>query len=644
MKFSIFRNTLFFAISTYLFSCTSGMEHEKTVQVDPVQFENVTESISSELFRNSDSTYGFNIKIDNKIYIHQPIIPIHSGWTGFSTPESASNVARFLIARLNKKYAHFILEPGEMDSLLEFSNALGNQFQQNRTSLLQKALNTAFSFSLNSDSEKNNSYILPALPEPPLKVSWRSLGKVPFGKRSITFSFSIGDLVFIGAGEHNDEGSNDFWVYNTQADYWTSLASMPGIGRIGGISFSLKGKGYIGLGAKNGMATSSYRNDLYEYDPALNIWSEKAVFPGLARVDASYFVINEKAYAGLGNTGINQKDFYEFDPDKNSWRKIHDFDGGATSAAAGISMLGKGFITCGAWSRGYSKTLYEYIPITDHWELKEDFPGIARYYVNGHGIDSNLFIAVGGRGDGGAIHYNDCYLFNAKTGKWSGLPAYLTGPEGISRTGGGSVKGNIYMGTGFNGFFRDDWNVFEYYFSARKDTGIYDEGVCYPLRNDDNWEVYQECTGVNCYVGIAIKANEDLGDLCYNSKVENSINTEFRVQNKRIFIMPRMFRISTAKKPTEPYSIRLFFPRKEFDHIANLNRDSSAGLQSPGIKILIYDQIKSALTKCSDEVQIMQSRIIPATLYGYGFGQETWVADIMVDSKDFILRIAVIED
>ena len=61
--------------------------------------------------------------------------------------------------------------------------------------------------------------------------------------------------------------------YNTVTNSWIALANFPGIQRFTGSGFSINGKGYITCGI-NGFG-NPYLNDLWEYDPASNTWSQK---------------------------------------------------------------------------------------------------------------------------------------------------------------------------------------------------------------------------------------------------------------------------------------------------------------------------------------------------------------------------------
>lgn len=632
-------------MSVYNFSCNSELTDDSIQPADSTQVNGERKNVSFELIKNRDSTYGYDILLDGKMYIHQPIIPHNSGWQGFQSPEAASRMARFLVKRLKQNYPHFILTKSLADSLLARPDSIISGTNA-RNKLIHPSLDKFELFPAGfSVQSKTNQYPLPKLPDQLLKVTWRALGRAPFGERSITSSFSIGDWVYIGAGEHNDQITNDFWAYDTRTGAWTCLALIPESGRLSCISFVINGKGYLGLGALKSMTTFGFRNDFYEYDPVSNSWSPKANFPGPPRIDAAYFVINGKGYAGLGFSGTHEKDFYEFDPVKNSWKRIKDFKGGPVSAASGISVFGKGFVTCGDSPSENKRFLYEYLPETDSWEKREDFPGKPRYYSNGNGIDSNLFMAGGGRATAGAVNYRDYYLYNTQTGKWSGLPDYLIGPEGISRTGGGNVNGHIYAGTGFNGLFQDEWNVFEYYYTTRKDIGLYDETVCYPMKYDGSWELYQECTGGNCYAGMAIKATEKLGDLCYSSMVQTENDTvhEVKIQNRRVLLLPKSFWISTEKNPAKPYALRLFFSRESFEKLARAWNDAAGSeLNTSQIRIILSDTKISSQDAISDMPGSGNFQLITPTLYGYGYQQETWVAEVPITGKNSMLRLGVL--
>ena len=56
--------------------------------------------------------------------------------------------------------------------------------------------------------------------------------------------------------------------------------------------------------------------DFWEYDPALNTWTQKADYGGTGRKNAVGFYIGSKGYIGTGWDGMGDsydKDFWEYD-------------------------------------------------------------------------------------------------------------------------------------------------------------------------------------------------------------------------------------------------------------------------------------------------------------------------------------------
>src|SRR5690349_2280944 len=105
-------------------------------------------------------------------------------------------------------------------------------------------------------------------------------------------------------------------TYSVQADYWTQLANFPSAGRQLSSGFAIGSKGYVTCGEGG-----TYFNDLWEYDPALNLWTQKANLPGAGRYGAVAFTINDKGYIGTGAYPL-MDDFWEYDPVTNAWTQM----------------------------------------------------------------------------------------------------------------------------------------------------------------------------------------------------------------------------------------------------------------------------------------------------------------------------------
>lgn len=110
---------------------------------------------------------------------------------------------------------------------------------------------------------------------------------------------------------------NVFYEYNPDTDTWTRLAPFPGPGsqRFGRVSFVINGKAYIGLGREPATGGKAFSN-FWIYDPVTDEWEQGERMPGPGRYNSIAFVINDKAYVGFGKleNGSNTNDFFEYDP------------------------------------------------------------------------------------------------------------------------------------------------------------------------------------------------------------------------------------------------------------------------------------------------------------------------------------------
>ena len=161
---------------------------------------------------------------------------------------------------------------------------------------------------------------------------------------------------------------------------WTQKADFGGTGRSDAVGFSIGSKGYIGTGGSYNGSWSWYK-DFWEYDPAVNTWTQKADFGGIVRSDAVGFSIGTKGYIGTGegyngHNGLFTKDFWEYDPVANTWTQKADFGGTARYGAVGFSIGTKGYIGTGTDDSYYdTKDFWEYDPVANTWTQKADFGG-----------------------------------------------------------------------------------------------------------------------------------------------------------------------------------------------------------------------------------------------------------------------------
>ena len=216
--------------------------------------------------------------------------------------------------------------------------------------------------------------------------------KADFGGTARTFAsgFAVAGKGYIGTG-WGDYGNNDpynqnpilkdFWEYDPSTDTWTKKADFGGgIARDDAVGFSIGNKGYIGTGYSED-SEETLKKDFWEYDPTTDTWTRKADFAGTARGLAIGFSIGNKGYIGTGDDGIdemgiNETDFWEYDPATDIWTQRADFGGGARIMPVGFSIGNKGYLGMGmvydpnGGPMTYKQDFWEYDP---GFVVKNDF-------------------------------------------------------------------------------------------------------------------------------------------------------------------------------------------------------------------------------------------------------------------------------
>ncbi len=170
--------------------------------------------------------------------------------------------------------------------------------------------------------------------------------------------FSIGNKGYLGLGFLYDNSysgtnyvKNQFYEYNPTSDTWTRKADFPVVGIRYAVAFNIGSKGYVGTGQKviadQYVGAPSFSNDFWEYNPATDIWTQKANFGGTARAYAAGFSIGSKGYIGAGDDGVRKNDFWEYNPSTDAWTQMANFGGAARQSAVGFSIGNKGYLGTG---------------------------------------------------------------------------------------------------------------------------------------------------------------------------------------------------------------------------------------------------------------------------------------------------------
>lgn len=154
--------------------------------------------------------------------------------------------------------------------------------------------------------------------------TWSSVNEDPGKNRTEAAGFYVNGKIYIGGGEDSEE-LIDFWEYDTATDAWIQKANLPTT-HTQRACVELDGKGYfIGGYGKSIPSTPSnpnanYLNTVLEYDPATDVFIEKAPLP-FKRSGMVAMVHDGKIYAGLGRNfnGAPTATFNMYDPQTNTW-------------------------------------------------------------------------------------------------------------------------------------------------------------------------------------------------------------------------------------------------------------------------------------------------------------------------------------
>lgn len=194
---------------------------------------------------------------------------------------------------------------------------------------------------------------------------------------------------------------------------WVRRSDFEGVARSEASSFVIGDKAYIATGYDG----TTRLKDLWQYDPAQNFWTQKADLPGVARSSAVGFAINDKGYIGTGydNNANKLKDFWEYDPTANSWLQKADFGGSARYDAVGFGLLGKGYIATG-YDGNYLKDFWEYTPgVTSAdpgtWAVKVSMGGSKRSGAVVFVYNNKAYV-FSGSNNGSSSDVNDLWEFD----------------------------------------------------------------------------------------------------------------------------------------------------------------------------------------------------------------------------------------
>jgi N-acetylneuraminic acid mutarotase len=190
-------------------------------------------------------------------------------------------------------------------------------------------------------------------------------------------AFSIDDIGYVGTG-FDGNYLKDFWAYDPLNNTWTQKNSFGGSKRRDAVGFVIDGKGYICTGINNG----TYEKEFYMYDPGNDSWTAKRKIADVSdqsydddytiiRSNAVSFVLGGKAYIATGSIGSLKNDVWEYDPSVDLWKPKTNFEGSTrTDAVSFVTNGNRAFVVTGKSSSSQFDDIWEFKPNDEY--NKED--------------------------------------------------------------------------------------------------------------------------------------------------------------------------------------------------------------------------------------------------------------------------------
>jgi gliding motility-associated-like protein len=293
--------------------------------------------------------------------------------------------------------------------------------------------------------------------------SWKKKADWPGGSALSAGVFSIGSKIYVCSGVNFNEAtriySKSVWVYDVNTNVWSQVADLPGEQRSSAVAFSVRGKGYIGLGG--GIFSNTRFRDFLEYDPVTNDWTSVGNYPGAYAPASLAFSVNGKAYVLLSAySDSGAGDLWEFEPLKRKWTKKAPYPLINPAYITSFVISNKAYVGTGASSAGFmTKDFFEYDPALDKWTRKANFGGDLRHSAVGFSMDGKGYMGTGGANHCNCM-VNDVWVYNPTVDVWAQV-ADLPGSIGFL------VKATSAGGKGFMMFGNAEGNTGE------KDVFVY---------------------------------------------------------------------------------------------------------------------------------------------------------------------------
>ena len=257
-----------------------------------------------------------------------------------------------------------------------------------------------------------------------------------------------------GGRTQNGNYTNDLWEYNPQTDDWTQISTFPGKERINAIMVSDGESIYVGLGFSKGRVyvDSCYLQDFWRFTPEDGQWEKLAPYPSTNTIRGVPYVLNQHIYIACGTGWSHTNELTCYDIITNKWSIINPHEsridarfGGAGGVCKGRCFFGTGL------NRKNTCQWYEIDLPNDEWFVRSSIPGKGRTLCAYCATDEYIYLFGGryfaGEHTGGEV-FGDYMRYHILNDYWEFCGAM---PSGLAENMiAFTINGKAYYGLGEN--------------------------------------------------------------------------------------------------------------------------------------------------------------------------------------------------
>lgn len=282
-----------------------------------------------------------------------------------------------------------------------------------------------------------DTVIVTVLP-PSANPGWTYLGDFANFPPNLLIGIDL-DNVFAGGIA---PGSRLFYKYNYQTNSWTQKADVPGLAEYFRTNFASGGKGYSGMGRKDGYGD---RNEMYQYNPVTDQWIQKNNSPLSGEVTP--LPINNVVYLSKGQI------LWMYDPVSDSYTQKNNLPFSNIGKASFV-INGTGYVLDG------TNQCWKYNAASDNWQQKASLPAYNLAPVGGFTLNNYGYVLGDSSNASSELNYPlHLWRYDPVQNQWQRIynDYYGNGKDELQIT---SLNGLVYVGFGYdgnNGYVRDFW-------------------------------------------------------------------------------------------------------------------------------------------------------------------------------------------